>query len=75
MNPVTFPVRLTEMCLYVSEDEHPHLPPQLRPASADERHPDQLSESLAGAYLAAAVNICSGRGLANGMVASVGTVH
>ena len=31
--------------------EHSHVPPQLRTAPADERHPDQLSESLAGPQL------------------------
>ena len=37
------------MYVYVPEDEHLYTASQLRPTPADERHPNQLSESVAGA--------------------------
>ena len=50
MNPVLFPVRLSEMCVYVVEDELP-CTPRLRTPPADERYPHQLPVALAGALV------------------------
>ena len=48
VNPVQFPVRLTELCVYVSEHKHPHAAPQRHTPPVDEGNAHQLPVDLYG---------------------------